>query len=113
MATGATAANVTYAHGYREQAITPRAQQIQFDVRVWWTGTESNLRRYGGVSVAGAISRNPERSEGPLATKTFSGKWWPGTESNRRRQPFQGCALPTELPGHFGWVTYVHLRWAG
>ena len=27
-------------------------------------------------------------------------KWWPGTESNRRRQPFQGCALPTELPGH-------------
>src|SRR6516165_7705108 len=24
---------------------------------------------------------------------------WPGTESNRRRQPFQGCALPTELPG--------------
>ena len=28
--------------------------------------------------------------------------WWPGTESNRRRQPFQGCALPTELPGHSG-----------
>ena len=27
-------------------------------------------------------------------------KWWPGTESNRRRQPFQGCALPSELPGH-------------
>jgi hypothetical protein len=26
-------------------------------------------------------------------------KWWPGTELNRRRQPFQGCALPTELPG--------------
>src|SRR5690348_16926257 len=26
--------------------------------------------------------------------------WWPGTESNRRRQPFQGCALPAELPGH-------------
>jgi hypothetical protein len=24
---------------------------------------------------------------------------WPGTELNRRRQPFQGCALPTELPG--------------
>jgi hypothetical protein len=40
-------------------------------------------------------------------------RWWPGTESNRRRQPFQGCALPTELPGHFGWVTYVHLRWDG
>jgi hypothetical protein len=28
--------------------------------------------------------------------------WWPGTESNRRRQPFQGCALPTELPGRSG-----------
>src|ERR1700678_259474 len=28
-------------------------------------------------------------------------KWWPGTELNRRRQPFQGCALPPELPGHF------------
>jgi hypothetical protein len=26
-------------------------------------------------------------------------RWWPGTELNRRRQPFQGCALPTELPG--------------
>src|SRR5882757_6028422 len=31
----------------------------------------------------------------------FNGlKWWPGTELNRRRQPFQGCALPPELPGH-------------
>ena len=27
-------------------------------------------------------------------------EWWPGTELNRRRQPFQGCALPPELPGH-------------
>ena len=26
-------------------------------------------------------------------------EWWPGTESNRRRRPFQGRALPTELPG--------------
>ena len=31
--------------------------------------------------------------------KCFVLKWWPGTESNRRRQPFQGCALPAELPG--------------
>ena len=29
-------------------------------------------------------------------------RWWPGTESNRRRQPFQGCALPAELPGRCG-----------
>src|SRR3989442_13865289 len=28
--------------------------------------------------------------------------WWPGTELNPRRQPFQGCALPPELPGHVG-----------
>ena len=33
--------------------------------------------------------------------------WWPGTELNRRRQPFQGCALPPELPGH---VLFAHLR---
>src|SRR5205807_8468131 len=26
--------------------------------------------------------------------------WWPGRELNPRRQPFQGCALPPELPGH-------------
>ncbi len=26
-------------------------------------------------------------------------KWCPGTESNRRHTPFQGAALPTELPG--------------
>src|SRR5215467_7886903 len=35
-----------------------------------------------------------------LAAANCFGMWWPGTESNRRRQPFQGCALPTELPGH-------------
>ena len=28
-------------------------------------------------------------------------EWWPGTESNRRRRPFQGRALPTELPGQW------------
>jgi hypothetical protein len=33
--------------------------------------------------------------------------WWPGTELNRRRQPFQGCALPPELPGH---VLSLHCR---
>ena len=27
-------------------------------------------------------------------------KWCRGTESNCRHQPFQGCALPTELPRH-------------
>ncbi len=28
--------------------------------------------------------------------------WCRGTESNCRHQPFQGCALPTELPRHLG-----------
>ena len=30
------------------------------------------------------------------------GRWCRGTELNRRRQPFQGCALPPELPRHAG-----------
>jgi hypothetical protein len=34
-----------------------------------------------------------------LTAAKFFEMWWPGTESNRRRQPFQGCALPAELPG--------------
>ncbi len=42
--------------------------------------------------------------------------WWLGTELNRRRQPFQGCALPPELPGHIFWLTaclpaWVRLVW--
>ena len=39
--------------------------------------------------------------------------WWPGTELNRRRQPFQGCALPPELPGHFCRFTAEGLRVVG
>ena len=35
-----------------------------------------------------------------LKTANLFRMWWPGTELNRRRQPFQGCALPPELPGH-------------
>src|SRR6185503_6125742 len=38
-------------------------------------------------------SRGEQRGEA-------EGCWCPGTELNRRRQPFQGCALPPELPGH-------------
>ena len=30
--------------------------------------------------------------------------WCRGTESNCRHQPFQGCALPTELPRHTGFI---------
>ena len=34
--------------------------------------------------------------------------WCRGAESNCRHQPFQGCALPTELPRH-----KVRSRWGG
>ena len=37
---------------------------------------------------------------GQAMTVSDCKQWWPGTELNRRRQPFQGCALPAELPGH-------------
>src|SRR5215472_101073 len=44
--------------------------------------------------------------------RVLKAKWWPGTESNRRRQPFQGCALPTELPGRdLVCCTHARLRW--
>src|SRR5438309_2774353 len=36
-----------------------------------------------------------------LAIAKLLKRWWPGTESNRRRRPFQGRALPTELPGRW------------
>src|SRR5580704_6767901 len=41
-----------------------------------------------------------------LAAAKCLKRWWPGTELNRRRQPFQGCALPPELPGHVSRSTY-------
>src|SRR5580692_759993 len=48
-------------------------------------------------------------SNGGIPNNCFE-MWWPGTELNRRRQPFQGCALPPELPGH---VSKPALRAAG
>ena len=50
-----------------------------------------------GRLFGGALPRTPRAQPRKLLARI---KWWPGTESNRRRQPFQGCALPTELPGH-------------
>ena len=41
-----------------------------------------------------------------LVTAKLFRMWWPGTESNRRRQPFQGCALPAELPGQGKFQSY-------
>ena len=35
-----------------------------------------------------------------IQNRVSGGKWCRGTESNCRHQPFQGCALPTELPRH-------------
>src|SRR5437763_14559818 len=55
-------------------------------------------RRRSARSVSADRKRaETERDDFP---KSFE-MWWPGTELNRRRQPFQGCALPPELPGHF------------
>src|ERR1700720_2402183 len=75
----------------------------------------SGLRTFlqGAVPLAHASGNTARSIAHPRAQQIIrqGNLWWPGTESNRRRQPFQGCALPTELPGHFGWVTYVHLRW--
>ena len=40
--------------------------------------------------------------------------WCRGTELNCRHQPFQGCALPTELPRHSGWfLAPAHLENSG
>jgi hypothetical protein len=44
------------------------------------------------------FAQNPTQLQKPGFMRLL--KWWPGTELNRRRQPFQGCALPPELPGH-------------
>ena len=44
-----------------------------------------------------------------IGAKCFE-MWWPGTELNRRRQPFQGCALPPELPGHFPFATAMSTK---
>src|SRR5215467_5321442 len=46
-----------------------------------------------------------------LKIRKLLATWWPGTESNRRRQPFQGCALPTELPGQTWLRAHARLRW--
>jgi hypothetical protein len=36
-----------------------------------------------------------------MAACNSAGEWCRGTELNCRHQPFQGCALPTELPRHY------------
>src|SRR5579883_2929942 len=48
-------------------------------------------------------SAMPETILWPALVREFVNllkKWCRGTELNRRRQPFQGCALPPELPRH-------------
>ena len=46
-----------------------------------------------------AINAAYDQIEKNEILKSGPKKWWPGTESNRRHKPFQGSALPTELPG--------------
>ena|ERR1700674_2914525 len=64
----------------------------------------SGLRAFfQGLRPRVRLERNGSRRALTLERRRFvlvDRRWWPGTESNRRRQPFQGCALPTELPGH-------------
>src|SRR5262249_1271556 len=81
---------------------------------VWWPGTESNRRRqpfqgcglfFKGFALASGSDRAVLTIRSPWSAARVwkcDAVWWPGTESNRRRQPFQGCALPTELPGQEG-----------
>ncbi len=48
------------------------------------------------------LKNDPSRiaASGAGLLKVLKGLWCRGTESNCRHQPFQGCALPTELPRH-------------
>jgi hypothetical protein len=67
----------------------------------WATGFICSWRGFSekswvGLRIVGRIAGWKVRL---FAIKSFE-LWWPGTELNRRRQPFQGCALPPELPGH-------------
>jgi hypothetical protein len=41
-----------------------------------------------------------EGPQGGCRWEDLLDRWCRGTELNRRRQPFQGCALPPELPRH-------------
>jgi hypothetical protein len=93
------------------------AARIMIDLNLWWPGTESNRRRqpfqgcelfFKGFTLAlGADATILARAHLSAARIMIDlNLWWPGTESNRRRQPFQGCALPTELPGHYCWGTH-------
>ncbi len=79
---------------------------------IWRRGSESNRRRRlcrplhdhsatppGASScVVGRAARANEKGEPPLpATVSPIGKWSGKRVSNSRPQPWQGCALPTEL----------------
>ena len=93
------------------------------ELRTWWPGTESNRRRQPfqgcgllseGLRPSCLCSRGTALAGCSPLSAADSGElrtWWPGTESNRRRQPFQGCALPTELPGQTRLINTLELRW--
>src|ERR1041385_7754510 len=49
----------------------------------------------------------PETSE---SLSSIGVLWCRGTELNCRHQPFQGCALPTELPRHAYFLQSLHQR---
>src|SRR5262249_3144116 len=67
----------------------------------------STLRQNPGGPFGIGVNRNETAN---LEVCKLLKSWWPGTESNRRRQPFQGCALPTELPGLALKINCIRLR---
>jgi hypothetical protein len=65
--------------------------------------------RYCGIQISSVAGHAPTNGGEPWNVCKLLILWWPGTESNRRRQPFQGCALPAELPGR-SWGDFQSTR---
>jgi integrase len=73
---------------WRRETLYSQEENLVFPSRASWFSANP---RFVGILWAS--------SNRGIPNKCFE-MWWPGTELNRRRQPFQGCALPPELPGH-------------
>ncbi len=69
-----------------------------------------NSALFSFLSTTGNIGKNKNLSRlsfRGVFTGGYSKKWCPGAESNRRHEDFQSSALPTELPGHYIFLTYI------
>jgi len=111
------------------QSLTPSAADLQFEeIMVARDGIEPPTppfqgcgRFFEGLSPSRILrairtlrSRipRPERSRiPPKVAKVYVG---PGTDRTATYPLLgPGATIRAELPGPFGWVTYVHLRWTG